>query len=92
MKVRYTQAARRDLIAVQDYVARRDPGIAFELATKIRLSIDRLGTFPELGRPSGPAGRRQLVVAGTAYIVVYRLAGSSVEVLSIVHGRQRRPK
>ena len=91
MRIRYTRAARADLIGIQDYIAQRNPRAAFRVADRIRSRIDDLARFPQSGRGVGHSGQREIIVVGTPYVVVYRITQSTVEVLSIVHGHRKRP-
>lgn len=47
--------------------------------------------FLNSGRPGRRAGTRELVVDRTPYIVPYRVRGELVEVVRVLHGRQRWP-
>jgi toxin ParE1/3/4 len=38
------------------------------------------------------AGTRELVIAGTPFIVVYRVFGNSLRILSVIHGARRWPE
>jgi toxin ParE1/3/4 len=50
-----------------------------------------LATFPERGRQGRIEGTRELVVAGTPFVVAYRIRSREMEVLAIVHGARRWP-
>jgi toxin ParE1/3/4 len=45
-----------------------------------------------MGRPGRVPGTRELVVAGTPYIVAYRVTASRVDVLAIIHAARRWPQ
>jgi plasmid stabilization system protein ParE len=60
-------------------------------AERILAAAARLAEFPETGRPGRRAGTRELVVSRTPYLVPYRVRGEFVEVLRVLHGRQRWP-
>ena len=39
----------------------------------------------------GIIGTRELIVAGTPYVIPYRVVGDDVEVLAVFHGARRWP-
>ena len=41
--------------------------------------------------PQAAANTRELVVAGTPYIVIYRVGRERIDILRVVHGAQRWP-
>jgi len=47
---------------------------------------------PALGRAGRVAGTRELVVAGTPYVVPYRVRGEAVEILRVFHAARRWPE
>jgi plasmid stabilization system protein ParE len=59
---------------------------------RIRDAVSRLARFPASGRPGRVAGTRELVIAGTPYIVPYRVTGDAVQIITILHGAQRWPE
>ncbi len=92
MKLRWTVPALRDLEAIGDALARDDPGAAARGVSGILDQADRLADFPHIGRPGRVPGTRELVVAGTPYIVPYRVREAEVEVLADFHGARRWPE
>ena len=92
MKIIWSRRAIGHLTALRDYIAQDKPGAAAEVAAKILDAVERLEVFPNLGRPGRLAGTRELVVAGTPYVIPYRVRGNRIELLAVFHGRQRWPK
>ncbi len=93
MPVVWTAPALRQLEEIQDYIAADDPLAAFRVAQVIRSRVnDDLSEHPNLGRPGRVSNTRELVIAGTPYIVAYRVRGEEVEILAIKHGAQRWPR
>jgi plasmid stabilization system protein ParE len=45
-----------------------------------------------MGRPGRVPGTRELVVAGTPYVVAYRVAASQIDVLAVIHAARRWPQ
>jgi toxin ParE1/3/4 len=90
MRVRWLRTALRDLESQIDYIAADDPGAAARISNRIRAAVERLADFPEMGRAGRVPSTRELVVARTRWIVVYR-AGKPVEILRVIHSSQRWP-
>ncbi len=72
---------------MRDYIARDNP----PTAERIRRAVTRLATFPQQGRPGRDPATRELIVTGTPYLVIYHLHQGTVQVLRVLHGRQRWP-
>jgi addiction module RelE/StbE family toxin len=87
----YTRRALAEIEHLQDYIASDNPSAAEKIADTIRTRIGTLTDHPELGRRGRRRGTRELIVAGTSYIVAYRLDGANVVILAIVHAAQRWP-
>jgi toxin ParE1/3/4 len=91
MQVVWTAPALRDLTSLRAYIARDNPAAAARQVQRIVAAAARLTEFPETGRPGRRTGTRELVVSRTPYLVPYRIRGEIVEVLRVLHGRQRWP-
>lgn len=91
MQIRWTAAALRDLAALHEYIASNNPQAAARQVALLRGAITRLADFPEMGRIGRRPDTRELVVARTPYIVAYRARSGAIELLRIIHGRQRWP-
>ena len=91
MKVIWTQTARRDLESLRDYILEHDPGAASRIAAAVHDSVETLMQFPARGRPGRLPGTRELVVAGTPYVVPYKLEGDVLVIIAVLHGAQHWP-
>ena len=91
MKVVWSRRALRHLTHVRDYIAKDDPRAAKIIASRILESVERLTVNPRMGRSGRIVGTRELVVAGTSYIVPYRVKGERLELIAVFHGRQKWP-
>lgn len=92
MKLRITPKAYSDLEGILEYLEPRNPAAAEGLVERI-LDVTRgLEEMPERGRPGRVSGTRELVVTATNYLVAYRIHDESIEVLRVLHGRQRWPR
>ena len=92
MGIVWRRQAARDLDHVFDFVLRHDAGAAWNLCDRVERRVAQLRDHPHMGRPGRVAGTRELVVAGTSYIVAYRVASSQVDVLAVIHASRRWPE
>lgn len=92
MIVAWSRVARDDLTTLREYIAEREPAAAARIATRILIAADYLASHPYLGRIGREAMTRELVVAGTPYILVYQVRVDRVEVVRVLHGAQRWPE
>ena len=74
-----------------DYIAEDNPAAARRMVARLREAAGRLSRTPQQGRPGRVPGTRELVLAGTPYIVAYRTEGGQVQILAVIHGAQRWP-
>jgi plasmid stabilization system protein ParE len=86
MRIRWTTEASDQLVGIVQHIQQDNPTAALKAAQAVMDDIDRLETFPHLGRPGELRGTRELVSG--PYVVVYRVANEVVEILHIWHGRQ----
>jgi toxin ParE1/3/4 len=89
--VRWLDQAVEDLKAVRTYIARDNPSAAADIAQRIRDAVKMLGDYPAAGRAGRVPNTRELV-AGTPYILPYRVRAGSVEILRVPHGAQQCPE
>jgi addiction module RelE/StbE family toxin len=82
----------RRLEDIKERIAADNPAAAARMIERIRDAVSRLARFPASGRPGRVAGTRELVIAGTPYIVPYRVTGDAVQIITILHGAQRWPE
>lgn len=90
VEIVWSALARARLREIRAYVARDDPHVAERLAIRIVALVDLLRNHPNLGRAGVEPGIRELVIAGTLYIVLYRVEGRQVTINTIWHAAQRR--
>lgn len=89
MRVRWLRAALANLEAGADYIGEDNPAAAGRVAQKIFRAVNLLKKNPAMGRLGRVAGTRELVVAGTPYILPYRVRGDAVEILRVFHTERR---
>ena len=88
MKVKWTEEALQHLREAYDCIQLDKPSAATRMADLIEAAANYLGLFPAMGRPSKRPGTRELAVAGTPFILVYRVKNSVLEVLALYRGAQ----
>ena len=91
MKIVWTARAIRHLGALRAYIARDSESNAVAVARRILESVSLLAEQPSLGRPGRLPGTRELVVPQTPYIIPYRVRNERLELLAVLHGRQKWP-
>jgi toxin ParE1/3/4 len=91
MTLVWSKRAIRHLVALRARIAQDRPQAAAEVAARILASVDQLRQFPTIGRAGRVPGTRELVVAGTPYLIPYRVQAGQVELIAVFHGRQRWP-
>ena len=91
MKIIWSRRALRHLISLRDYISKDSAESAAWVAARILDCTELLITQPSLGRPGRLLGTRELVITGTSYIVPYRIRRGGIELLAVLHGRQKWP-
>ncbi len=89
MRVKWLRAARENLDAEAQYIARDNPLAATRMVVSIIDAVERLQTYPASGRPGRVIGTRELVVPGTPYVLPYRVRGHTLEILRIFHAARK---
>ena len=91
MRVVWTTPARLQLIALQDYIAERNPAAAYRVAETIRRRVAQLSENPMMGRRGRDQTTRELVIGKTPYVVGYRVT-DRIEVVAVLHGARDWPE
>jgi toxin ParE1/3/4 len=89
MKVVWRRRARSEIDAIVAYIARESPAGAVRTRDQILSMVELLEMWPDLGR-TGRRGLRELVVARTNYVVLYRRSVRQVTVVRVLHGKRLR--
>lgn len=74
-----------------DYIAQDNPLAAISQDEEIEHQVDMLMQHPQMGRPGRKKGTRELVISRTPFIVVYRVKGTRIEVIRLLHSSQHWP-
>lgn len=90
-RLEYSRRYFRRLEDIREGIAADNPAAAARTIERIRTAVARLATFPAIGRPGRVANTRELVVSATPYIVPYRVKGTVVQVITVLHSARRWP-
>jgi toxin ParE1/3/4 len=90
MRVVWSETAIANLVEIRQYIEREQPAAASRVAQRILASVERLARHPHLGRPGREPDTRELVVAGTPYVIPYRIQNKRLAVLAVIHTAQER--
>lgn len=93
MKILWTERAEKDRDSQEAFIAEDSPRAAINQIDSVIARVASLADHPEQGRPGRRRGTRELVIAGTPFIVVYRVRQKPerVEIIRILHGAQKWP-
>ncbi|HVN63809.1 MAG TPA: type II toxin-antitoxin system RelE/ParE family toxin [Candidatus Binataceae bacterium] len=92
MIVRWTTPAADDLTRICDYTREHfGPAQARRAALGIYQGAESIKTHPNRGRRGRNSTTRELIVSGLPFLIVYRVRGKAIEVVRILHSRQKWP-
>ena len=91
MHVRWTTPAREQFVSAFEYIAEENRRAAARTADQIWDSTQLLGRHPMAGREGRVAGTRELVIAGTPFLVAYRIEKNEVRILAVIHAAREWP-
>jgi toxin ParE1/3/4 len=88
----WSERALRRLDAIRVYIAQDKLIAAESLAFHIVRAAESLRTHPNLGHRGSNPRLRELLVAGTPYVIIYRVIRRRVVIATIWHAAQRKTK
>ena len=91
MHIVWQTRAISDLYRVVEQIRQDHPAAAEKMGAAIEAACKNLTRYPQMGRTGRVAETRELIVSGTPYFVVYRISGEAVQILSVLHDRQKWP-
>ncbi|CAI1881925.1 MULTISPECIES: type II toxin-antitoxin system RelE/ParE family toxin [Serratia] len=91
MKLKWTEPAIADRMAIYDYLASKNPVAAAEIDALISAATARLSQNPLSGKPGRASGTRELVIHHS-YLLIYELTNGPLIILAVVHARRQWPK
>ena len=92
MRLAYTQEAVADLVRLRSFIAEHDPAAAARIARDLVARIERLRSFPDMGRNVAEAPQPDLVrdfVFGP-YVIRYTVHADALIVLRVWHHLENR--
>lgn len=78
-----------DLEEAFEFISFDNPPAAENEVNKVLAAVELLSINPAMGKAGRVAKTRELVVAGTPYIVIYRVKNNRLEILRIFHGARQ---
>ena len=91
LPILWLPSARDDLRQIVAYIAKENIPAARRLKIRIETSVLALSEHPYLYPPSDRGSGLREIVVHPNYIVLYRVATSSIEIANIVHARRQFP-
>lgn len=87
MKLRFTRRAVKDISDIASYVREHNPGSAVKVRAAIFEALQKLVSFPQLGRPQSVGSVRKLVTRRYRYLIYYMVDErlGEVVVLTVRH-------
>lgn len=92
MKIKWVRLALTDLNEAGEIIARDNPAAASRISKRVWNAVPMLADHPHVGRAGRVPGARELVISGTPFIIPYRVAGDTVQVLRVLHGKRKWPE
>ena len=90
LHVVWLETASQDLDQILVYIEDRNLLAALNLQESIEYAVSQLPFHPYLYKLGRVSGTRELVVHPN-YLVIYRVAISSIEIINVLHARQQYP-
>lgn len=90
MEIFWSPLALARLQEIRAYIALDQPDAAERLAIRIVSLVESLRLHPFLGRAGAEPGLRELVLAGTPYIILYRIHQRRITISTIWHSSQQK--
>ena len=84
--------AADDLAEIAGYISKDNPAAAKRIVRRLWTAVKSLAEQPEMGRPGRVHGTRELVVSDTPFVVPYRVVGSEIQILRVLHGARDWPQ
>jgi toxin ParE1/3/4 len=90
--IRWAPQALEDLASLYAFIAQDNPPAARRMVQRVVDAVEGLlPEHPHIGRAGRVPGTRELVIAGTPYIVPYRIRQNVLQILAVHHGARRWP-
>lgn len=90
MRVVWLKAAKEDRLETLSYIATDNPTAAERMDRLFSEAAERLGKFPQIGRPGSIAGTREFIPHEN-YRLVYQVDDDTVWILALIHTSRQWP-
>lgn len=88
--VHFHPEARLELRSAAEFYESHAPNLGREFVHEVRVATERIAELPESGSPDpDETGIRRAVLARFPFILVYQRVGDAVEVIAVMHQRQK---
>ncbi len=87
----WSRRAARDLLDIDQYVAREDVAAATRVVSHILRQARLLETEPLLGKRRFAGSHRELVLNRYPFSVIYRITRGTVIIVRVLHQRRQFP-
>jgi len=91
IRIKWLDLAVDDLDDIAGYISQDNPEAARRTVRRLWTAVKSLAEQPEMGRPGRVHGTREWVVSDTPFVVPYRVVGSEIEILRVLHGDRDWP-
>ncbi|MDQ5884252.1 MAG: toxin ParE1/3/4 [Pseudomonadota bacterium] len=91
MKIKWTEGASKNLHQIEEFIAKDNPKAAIDVILKIIKSVELLKNNPSMGKIGRIFDTRELIIAGSPFIVPYRIKHEQIEVLRVLHSSMQWP-
>ncbi|HEL8026007.1 TPA: type II toxin-antitoxin system RelE/ParE family toxin [Escherichia coli] len=91
LPILWLSSARDDLRQIVTYIAKDNPHAARRMKIRIETSVLPLAEHPYLYPTSERILGLREIVPHPNYIILYRVAASSIEIVNVVHARRQYP-
>ena len=91
MKVIWSPTAAGNLDDIWTHIAQDNIDAADRMAERLHSASGILTDHPNMGRLGRQHRTRELVVAGTPYILIYTMTPGRIDIVRVIHGKQDWP-
>ena len=92
MRVRWTTPALLHLTEIAEYITQDNPPVARRVVSSLRELTRSLCANTNIGRVGRVDGTRELVHPRYPFILVYRVQGTEIHILAVLHTARRWPE
>jgi toxin ParE1/3/4 len=89
MQVIWSATAVAQLAEIRSFIEQDKPEATRGVAARIVAAANQLAGSPHIGRQGRTPHTRELVIAGTPYILPYRIQGHRIRILAVFHASRQ---